>query len=133
MITVLAGHSGRSAEATGAHRVKVRRVVFAVCVSAAMVLTLAAVVRRSLLANDDIALTEFLRKNVFTPWISPILAQALGRAYQAAPEVPWYGLYLYAVIIATGAVLIHTCSELVDLRPGVGRVATSVGAIMIGA
>jgi hypothetical protein len=113
--------------------VRVRRVAFALGVSAAMVVVIATVVRRSYLANDDIALTEFLRKNMFPPWVSPILARTLGFAYDAAPDVPWYGLYQYALIIVTGAVLIHTCTELVDHRPGFGRITTLLCAIMVGA
>jgi hypothetical protein len=133
MIDLNVRRSDRRAPGTSDQRVRLRRVAFAVGASAAMVLTIAALVPRSLLANDDIALTEFLRKDVFTPWISPILARALGFAYGAAPEVPWYGLYLYALILATGAVLIHTCIELVDRRPGFGRLATWIGASLVGA
>lgn len=98
-----------------------------------MVVLIAALVPRIYLANDDIGFTEYLRKNTFTPWISPILGRAFGLAYQSAPDVPWYGLYQYLIIIATGSVLIHTCIELIDTRPGTGHTATVMGAIVIGA
>src|SRR5262249_46968618 len=49
-------------------------------------------------------------------------------AYRLSPGLPWYGLYQYAVVAASGAVVIHTCMELVDPRPGPGRVATLLGA-----
>lgn len=110
---------------------KLRGVGIALGVSTAMVLLIAAVVPRNFLANDDIALTEYLRKDMVTPWISPLLAQALGFFYQEAPGVPWYGLYQYAVIVATGAALIHTCIELIEHRPGFGRIATMLGAMVI--
>jgi hypothetical protein len=113
--------------------VNLRRVATALGVSAAMVLVIAALVPRSYLANDDIGFIEYLRKNMATPWISPILVRVFGFAYKEAPGVPWYGLYQYGVIVATGAVLIHTCIELVDHRPGPGRVATLLGAMVIGA
>ena len=45
--------------------------------------------------------------------------------------MPWYGLYVYGLIIATGAVLVHSCRELVDPRPGLGRIATSIGALLL--
>src|SRR6185295_18403821 len=61
------------------------------------------------------------------------LSQAFRSAYLHAPGVPWFGLYQYALIIATGAVLIHTCSELIDRRPGVGQIITRLGALVIGA
>src|SRR3954463_12673083 len=112
---------------------KLRRVALALAVSTAMVVLLAALFPRIYLANDDIGFTEYLRKNMFVPWISPILVRALGFAYEQAPRVPWYGLYQYVVIIATGAVLIHTCAELIDQRPGIGRIATLLGALVISA
>ncbi len=108
-----------------------RRVALSLGVSTAMVVIIAAVFPRIYLANDDIGFTEYLRKDMYTPWISPILARGFGLAYLRAPDVPWYGLYQYAVIIATGAVLIHTCMELVDRRPGVGRIATLLGALVL--
>ena len=110
-----------------------KRVALSIGISTAMVVLLAALLPRIYLANDDIGFTEYLRKNTFTPWISPILARAFGLGYQEAPNVPWFGLYQYAVIIATGAVLIHTCTELIDSRPGLGQVATLIGAIVMGA
>ncbi len=110
-----------------------RRAALAIGLSTVMVLVIAALLPRVFLANDDIGFTEYLRKNTFTPWISPILSQGFGFAYQQAPGVPWYGLYQYIVIIATGAVLIHTCTELVDRRPGIGRTVTWVGAAVIAA
>jgi hypothetical protein len=110
-----------------------RRVVIAIGLSLAMCVVIAALFPRVYLANDDIGFTEYLRKNTFTPWISPILSRGFGFAYQEAPGVPWYGLYQYALIVATGAVLIHTCTELIDQRPGAGQIATWVGAVVIGA
>jgi len=112
---------------------KLRPAIVALGISAVMVVVIAAVFPRTYLANDDIGFTEYLRKNMFAPWISPILVRGFGFAYQQAPRVPWFGLYQYAVIIATGAVLIHTCVELVDQRPGLGRVATLLGAMVLGA
>ncbi len=112
---------------------KLGRAATALAVSAAMVLVIAALFPRTYLANDDIGFTEYLRKDMFAPWISPILVRAFGFAYQEARGVPWFGLYQYAVIVATGAVLIHTCTELVDQRPGLGRVATLLGAMVLGA
>jgi hypothetical protein len=110
-----------------------RRVALALGTATAMVAAIAALVPRGYFANDDIGLTEYLRKDLFTPWISPILVRAFGFAYQVAPGVPWYGLYLYALIIVAGAVLIHSCIELMDPRPGLGRIATRLGAVMLGA
>jgi len=70
---------------------------------------------------------------VFTPWISPVLVHVLIAAYRHSPDVPWYGLYQYALVAASGAVVIHACMELVDSRPGPGRVATLLGAYALGA
>src|SRR4029079_10335977 len=97
------------------------RALLALAASLAMVVVLAALFPRIYIANDDVGLTGYLRANTYAPWLSPILARALSAAYQQAPGVPWYGLYQYALIVATGAVLFHTCMELVDLRPGPGR------------
>lgn len=110
-----------------------RRVAIAIAISTAMVLVIAGIFPRIYLANDDIGFTEYLRKDMFTPWISPILARGFGFAYLQAPDVPWYGLFQYALILATGAALIHTCTELIDQRPGLGRIATLLGALVIGA
>lgn len=108
-----------------------RRAGLALGISTVMVVAIAALLPRGYFANDDIGLTEYLRKHVFTPWMSPILVQALGTAYDAARNVPWYGLYLYVLIIVTGAVLIHTCVDLIDQRPGRGRMATLLGAMVL--
>ena len=108
-----------------------RRVAVACGVSAAMVVLMAWLLPREYLANDDIGFTEYLRQNTFIPWVSPILVRAFCFAYQAAPDVPWFGLYQYTLIFAVGAVVVHTCLELVDPRPGFGRVATLIGALVL--
>lgn len=108
-----------------------RRVVIAICASTAMVVVMATLLPRAYLVNDDPGFVLYLRLGSYTAWISPVLNRALVAAYEAAPGVPWYGLYLYALIVATGAVLIHSCLELIDRRPGSGRVATWLGAILL--
>ena len=107
-----------------------RRVALAIGVSAVMVVVIAGLLPREYLANDDIGFTEYLRANTFTPWMSPPLVRAFCAAYQNAPGVPWFGLYQYTLIFATGAILIHTCLELVDTRVGLGRTLTLIGAIV---
>jgi hypothetical protein len=107
------------------------RVVAAIGISAVMVVLIAWLLPREYLANDDIGFTEYLRQNTFTPWISPPLVRAFCFAYQVASNVPWFGLYQYAVIFATGIALIHTCLELVDLRTLLGRAITCVGAVVV--
>jgi hypothetical protein len=109
------------------------RAILALAISLAMVVLLAALFPRIYLANDDVGLTGYLRENTYTPWISPILVRALSAAYRLAPGVPWYGLYQYALIVAIGAVLIHTCTELVDPRPGPARSITVFGRLVLGA
>src|SRR5262249_41641824 len=108
-----------------------RRTVFALAVSLAMVVVLAALIPRVYLVNDDVGFTEYLRKSQHTPWISPILVSALSFGYRVASGVPWYGLYQYFTIVRTGAVLIHTCLELADPRPGDGQIVTRLGALAI--
>jgi hypothetical protein len=105
-----------------------RRAALALGVSTAMVVMIAGLLPRGFLVNDDPGLIYYLRNGVFTPWISPILVQVLVAAYRHSPEVPWYGLYQYALVAVSGAVVIHTCMELVDPRPGPGRIATLLGA-----
>lgn len=111
-------------------RVNLRRIAIALGGSTAIVVLVALLIPRAYLVNDDPGFALYLRLGDFTPWMSPVLNQALVSSYQMAPDVPWYGLYLYALIIASGAVLIHTCIELIDHRPGLGRVATWLGASM---
>ena len=111
-----------------APRGQLRRAALALGVSTAMVVLIAWLLPRNYLVNDDPWLTQYLRKGLFTPWISPILVRVLIAAYHHGPGVPWYGLYQYAVVAVSGAVVIHTCMELVDPRSGPGRVATLIGA-----
>ena len=111
-----------------APRGQLRRVVLALGVSTAIVVVIAWLLPRNYLMNDDPWLTQYLRKGLFTPWISPILVRALIAAYRLSPGLPWYGLYQYSLVAVSGAVVIHTCMELVDPRPGPGRVATLLGA-----
>jgi hypothetical protein len=110
---------------------KGRRISIAIGVATAIVVVLAALLPRSYIVNDDIGLTEYLRSSYDAPWLSPILARGLGLAYDYAPGLPWLGLYEYALIIATGAILIYSCIELIDRRPGLARYATRVGAIVL--
>ncbi|HEU4733229.1 MAG TPA: hypothetical protein VFT22_35295 [Kofleriaceae bacterium] len=112
---------------------QLRRVALALGISTAMVVMIAWLLPRAYIVNDDPWLTQYLRRGAFTPWISPILVRALIAAYHHSPDVPWYGLYQYALIAVSGAVVIHTCLELVDPRPGPGRVATLLGASALGA
>ncbi len=112
-------------------RQSLRRVVFALGVSTAMVVLIALLVPRAYLVNDDPGFALYLRAGAHTPWMSPVLNWALVLAYRMSADVPWYGLYLYAVIIATGAVLVHTCFELIEQRPGFGHIATKLGALML--
>ena len=107
------------------------RVVAAIGISAVMVVAIAWLLPREYLANDDIGFTEYLRQNTFTPWISPPLVRAFCFAYQVASGIPWFGLYQYVVVFATGVALIHTCLELVDLRTPLARAVTSVGAVVM--
>jgi hypothetical protein len=116
-----------------ASRVQPRRIAIALGVSATMVVLIAALVPRAFLVNDDPGLILHLREGTLTPWMSPVLSRAFASAYQATPDVPWYGLFQYALLVASGAVLLHTCIELVDRRPGFGNVATLIVAIMLGA
>lgn len=110
-----------------------RRAWVAIGLSAAMVVVLATLFPRLYLANDDVGFTEYLRKDTFTPWISPVLSLGFRSAYHHAPGVPWWGLYQYALIIAIGAVLFHTLTEVIDRRPGLGHAATLIGALVLGA
>jgi hypothetical protein len=112
---------------------QLRRAALALGISTAMVVMIAWLVPRSFLINDDAGLTHYLRNGVFTPWISPILVRVMVAAYHHSPEVPWYGLYQYTLVAVSGAVVICTCMELVDPRPGPGRVATLLGASALGA
>ncbi|HEX2691377.1 MAG TPA: hypothetical protein VHN14_32410 [Kofleriaceae bacterium] len=114
-----------------APRGQLRRAALALGVSTAIVVMVAWLLPRAFLVNDDPWLTQYLRKGLFTPWISPILVRVLSAAYHDSPEVPWYGLYQYAVVAVSGAIVIHTCMELVDPRPGPGRVATLIGACAV--
>jgi hypothetical protein len=107
---------------------QLRRAALALGISTAMVVMIAWLLPRGFLVNDDPGLIHYLRNGVFTPWISPILVRVLIAAYHHSPDVPWYGLYQYALVAVSGAVVIHTCMELVDPRPGPGRVATLLGA-----
>jgi hypothetical protein len=109
------------------------RALIAFAISLAMVVVLATLFPRVYLVNDDVGFTEYLRKNTFTPWISPPLVRVLAFAYQHVPGMPWYGLYQYAVIVVIGAVIIHTVTELIDQRPGVSRTITLFGAVVLGA
>jgi hypothetical protein len=109
------------------------RALIALAISLAMVVLIATLFPRVYLVNDDVGFTEYLRKNTFTPWISPPLVRVLAFAYQQVPGMPWYGLYQYAVIVFIGAVLIHTVTELIDQRPGVNRSITLFGAVVLGA
>jgi hypothetical protein len=111
----------------------VRAVIVASCASLAIVVAVATLLPRSFLTTDDAGLSEYLRKGVFTSWMSQIFVWAQIGMYRLAPDVPWFGLYLYALIVATGTVLIHTCVELVDTRPGYGQVATRLGALVLAA
>src|SRR5262245_17323261 len=99
----------------------------------AIVVAVAALLPRSFLTTDDAGLCEYLRKGVFTSWTSQIFAWAQIGLYRLAPDVPWFGLYLYALIVVTGTVIIHTCIELLDARPGYGQVATRLGVLVLGA
>jgi hypothetical protein len=112
-------------------RLQLRRVALALGVSTAMVVLIATLLPRAFLVNDDPGFALYLRLGVYTPEMSSLFNWALVWLYHVAPGLPWYGLYLYAVIIATGAVLVHTCLDLVDRRPGVGHVATWIGAIVL--
>lgn len=96
-----------------------------------MVVLVAALLPRAYLVNDDPGFVLYLRLGTYTPWMSPVLNKTLVALYQMSSDVPWYGLYLYALIIATGAVLIHTCLELIDRREGLGRTTTLLGATML--
>ncbi len=112
-------------------REQLRRVAIALCGSTALVVLIATLLPRAYLVNDDPGFVLYLRLGAYTPWMSPLLNRVLVSAYQLAPDLPWYGLYLYGLIIATGAVLIHTCMELIDSRHGLGSIATRIGAVMI--
>src|SRR5512138_3037367 len=112
---------------------KARRIALWLAIPTLMVIVAITLLPRAYLVNDDAGLGEYLRKGVFTPWMSPLLVRALSSIYAWQPDVPWYALYLYLLIIVTGAVLMHTCSELVDPRPGWGHTATLIGAIALGA
>jgi hypothetical protein len=110
--------------------VQLRRVAIALGISTAMVVMIAVLLPRAYLVNDDPGFVLYLRHGLYPPWISSVLCWALVAFYRVAPNVAWYGLYLYVLITVTGAVLIHTCIELLDHRPGFGRVAIWLGAIM---
>lgn len=97
----------------------------------AIVVLIAALLPRAYLVNDDPGFVLYLRLGAYTPWMSPALNRALVTSYELAPDVPWYGLYLYGLIVASGAVLIHTCIELVDRRDGYGRIATLLGGLVL--
>ena len=108
-----------------------RRIALAIGLATALVGVIAALIPRGYIANDDIGLIDYLRADALTPWISPILSRGLGFAYQQAPDLPWWGLYQYGLLVASGAVLFHTCGELIERRPGLARKATWLGAVVI--
>src|ERR1051325_10300151 len=118
----VAHHEAPGTPMSAPHR-QLHRAVLALGASTAIVVMVAALLPRAFLVNDDSGLVLYLRSGVFTPWISPLLVRALSAAYRHNAEVPWYGLYQYALVALSGAVVIHTCMELVDPRPGLGQVA----------
>jgi hypothetical protein len=110
-----------------------RRVLVALGISLAMVVVLAALIPRVYLANDDVGFTDYLRRHEHAPWMSPVFVWLLSSAYRVTSSVPWYGLYQYLAVALTGAVLIHTCLELMDPREGEGRSVTRLGGLVLGA
>ena len=93
-----------------------------------VVTALATFLPRQFMVNDDQTITGFLRENTRAPLLAPLLSQTLGALYAAAPERPWFGLWLYlvyAVALALGA------RVLVDL-PG-GAPAALRRALHLGA
>jgi len=68
-----------------APRGQLRRAALALGVSTAIVVLIAWLLPRNYLVNDDPWLTQYLRKGLFTPWISPILVLVLIAAYHASP------------------------------------------------
>lgn len=109
-----AAPGGQATERAG--RVSPRGVVIAA--AAIAIIAAIALLRGSYLANDDDLLVEFFRDNAAAPFVAPALSQVLGAAYGAAPELPWFGLWLYAVhAVALGVF----AGALLELPPGAPR------------
>ncbi len=72
--------------------------------SVVLVAAMAALPRRAMV-NDDSTIAAFLRMDTLAPYVHPALSQTLGAAYRSAPNVPWFGLWQYALYAASLAAL----------------------------
>ena len=117
---------GLAARNTGGRR---RGVVIALAAIAAIVAI--ALVRGTYLANDDDLLVELFRDNAAAPFVAPVLSQAMGAAYAAAPEVPWFGLWLYAVHAVALGVFAGVLLERSPDAPRPLRRALGIGAAAV--
>lgn len=107
------------------------RRIFASVIATTGVVLIATLLPRGYFTNDDIEITEFLRENTLTPFVSPILSQALGFAYtKISGDLPWYGLTLYGLLISTGAMLIHVVTE-TGSRDRMAQIALVGGAVVL--
>ena len=125
MASVDAPIGGTAARSGGRSRASGPLVIAAAAVA---VVVVAALLGRGYLANDDDILVEFFRADAEAPFVAAALSRAMRAAYAAAPALPWFGLWLYAVhALAFGV----TAGALVDLPAGTPRPlarATWIGA-----
>jgi hypothetical protein len=96
--------------------------------AAVIVVAAIALLRGTYLANDDDLLVEFFRDNAAAPFVAPALSQVMGAAYAAAPAVPWFGLWLYAVHALALAVFAGALLEMPSGAPRSLRRAIGIGA-----
>jgi hypothetical protein len=96
--------------------------------AAVIVVAAIALLRGPYLANDDDILVEFFRDNAAAPFVAPVLSQAMGAAYAAAPSVPWFGLWLYAVHALALAVFAGALLELPSGAPRALRRTIGISA-----
>ena len=121
---------GSAAPGSGSRRGRVPGVAAAM-VAAVIVVALIALLRGTYLANDDDILVEFFRDNAAAPFVAPALSQVMGAAYAAAPSVPWFGLWLYAVHALALGVSASALLELPFEAPRALRRAIWIGALPV--
>ena len=82
--------------------------------AAVAVTAVIALLHGTYLANDDDLLVTFFRDDAAAPFVAAVLSQVMGAAYGAAPSVPWFGLWLYAV----HAIALAVCAGALLALPG---------------
>jgi len=96
-----------------------------------VVVAIAGLLPRLTLASDDTTIAAFLREDVAVPFIAPVLSQVLGAAYAAAPGLPWFGLWLYAVYALAIGLLAAALLEPPAAAPPAWRRAIAVATLLV--